>query len=239
MLPFASMALRLLALVVFCVVAAVVFWFALVHTVHQGALAVPDVRGSSLEEARRAAHDLGMDLRLEEPGVYSTSVALGGVADQRPHPGFQVKSGAVITVRLSLGSERVAVPDLEGESLQGAERALEQAGLEVGRTFAVDGQAGPDQVIASSPPTSIEVPPDSALDLLVNATPFRPIWVMPSLLSHDLAAIRTFCADNGLRIGQIHEVAYPGLASRIVLRQYPAAGSPLSRSDIISVWVSR
>jgi beta-lactam-binding protein with PASTA domain len=238
-LLFAAMAVRLLALVVFLCVAAVVFWFALVHTVHRGTLAVPDLRGSTLDEARTSAHDLGMEVRLEEPGVYSVSVPLGAIADQRPHAGFQVKSGAVVTVRLSLGSERVTVPDIRGESLQGAQRALEQAGLKLGGRFAVDGQGGPDQVIAGGPPTGTEVPPDSEVNLLVNVTPYRPIWVMPSLLSHSLDSIRRFCADNGLRIGQIHEVAYPGLAPGVVLRQYPAAGSPLSRSDIIAVWVSR
>ena len=233
------MAVRLFALVVFLAVAAVVFWFALVHTVHRGALAVPDLRGTSLEDARTAVHDLGLDVRLEEPGVYSASVPLGTVADQRPHPGFQVKAGAIVTVRLSLGNERVSVPDVRNESLQGAQRGLEQAGLETGGRYEVSGQAGPDQVIASGPPVGTEVPPGSAVDLLVNSTPYRPVWVMPSLLSNNLASIRRFCTDNGLRIGQVHEVAYPGVAAGLVLRQYPAAGSPLSRSDIISLWVSR
>ena len=77
------------------------------------------------------------------------------------------------------------------------------------------------------------------VDLLVNSSPRDELWVMPSLVSRNIGVIRRFCAAHGLRLGQIHEVAYPGLSSGLVLRQYPPAGSPLSRSDIISVWVSQ
>ena len=233
------MAARLLALAVFLPVSAVVFWFALVYTVHQGAMAVPDLRGATVEEARAVAHDLGMEVEIEDPGVFSASMPAGAVAAQRPHPGFQVKAGAKVTVRLSLGNERISVPDIHGESLQSALRGLEQLGLPVGARIGIDGHAGPDQVIATGPPIATEVPPGTEIDLLVNTTPHDQFWVMPSLMSRNVSVIRRFCSSYGLRLGQVHEVAYPGLSSGMVLRQYPPAGSPLSRSDIISVWVSR
>ena len=202
-------------------------------------MAVPDLRGATVEEARAVAHDLGMEVEIEDPGVFSASMPAGAVAAQRPHPGFQVKAGAKVTVRLSLGNERISVPDIHGESLQSALRGLEQLGLPVGARIGIDGHAGPDQVIATGPPIATEVPPGTEIDLLVNTTPHDQFWVMPSLMSRNVSVIRRFCSSYGLRLGQVHEVAYPGLSSGMVLRQYPPAGSPLSRSDIISVWVSR
>ncbi len=239
MVQFRLMVARVLALLVFLIVAAVAFWFALVTTVHHGAMAVPDLTGAAVDDARNLVHDLGIQLEVEEPGVFSTSVPAGTIAFQRPHPGYQVKSGARVVVRLSLGSERVAIPELYGESLQSALRRLEGIGLAVGARSAVDGHAGPDQVIATAPPIASEVAPGSRVDLLVNSSPHDAVWVMPSLLSHDAEGSRRFCAERGLRLGQVHEVDYPGLRSGLVLRQYPAAGSPVSRSDIISLWVSR
>ena len=233
------MAARLLALAVFLPVAGVVFWFALVYTVHQGAMAVPDLGGATVEEARSILHDLGMEVAVEDPGVFSMVIPAGAVAHQRPHPGFQVKAGAMVTVRLSLGSERIEVPAVHGESLQSALRGLDQLGLLIGARVSVDGHGGPDQVIATGPPVATLDPPGSTVDLLINATPRDDLWVMPSLMSRQIAAVRRFCVSFGLRLGQVHEVAYPGLATGMVLRQYPPAGSPVSRSDIISVWVSR
>ena len=239
MLKFATMAARLLALVIFLPVAGVAFWFALVYTVHQGAMAVPDLAGATIEEARTVVHDLGMEVAIEDPGVFSPSIPSGTIAVQRPHPGFQVKAGAKVTVRLSLGNERVAIPSLYGESLQSALRGLEQLNLPAGARITVDGYSGPDQVIATGPPVTTEVPPGTKVDLLINSSPHDELWVMPSLMSRNIDVIRRFCTAYGLRLGQIHEVAYPGLSAGLVLRQYPPAGSPLSRSDIISVWVSQ
>lgn len=239
MLKCAAMAARLLALAVFLPVSGVVFWFALVYTVHQGALAVPDLRGSTVEEARTVVHDVGMEIEIEEPGVFSGSIDVGAVAVQRPHAGFQVKAGAKVVVRLSLGNERIPVPDMYGESLQSALRRLEALSLPVGARLGINGYAGPDQVIATGPPVATEVPPGTTIDMLINTTPREELWVMPSLMSRNLSVIRRFCTAHGLRVGQIHEVNYPGLSSGMVLRQYPPAGSPLSRSDIISIWVSR
>lgn len=233
------MAARFLALAVFLPVSGIVFWFALVYTVHQGAMAVPDLGGATLEEARSILHDLGMEIEVEESGVFSAAIPAGAVALQRPHPGFQVKTGATVAVRLSLGNERVTIPDVSGESLQSALRGLDQLGLPVGARVAVDGHGGPDQVIATGPRMATQVAPGSRVDLLINTSPREEYWVMPLLMSRSMTTVRRFCTVNGLRLGQVHEVVYPGLSSGMVLRQYPPAGSPVSRSDIISVWVSQ
>jgi beta-lactam-binding protein with PASTA domain len=230
---------RLLAVVAFIAFAVVVFWNALVHTVHSGTLALPEFRGMTVEQAEQHAHDSGIELVVEEPGVFSAATPPGLIADQNPFPGFHVKVGSPVAVRLSLGSERTTIPELLGESLQGGLRGLEQVGLKPGRRIKLDGQGSGDRIIATDPRIGRETAPDSAIDLLINVTPAVDLWVMPSLLSRSQEATRRFCLNNQLRLGQIHQVAYPGLPRGLVLRQYPPAGSPLSRSDIITVWVSR
>jgi eukaryotic-like serine/threonine-protein kinase len=233
------MAMRLLLVAVFLISVGVVFWFAMVHTLHLGTLAVPDLRGIPVAEAERRGHDLGLSVENEAPGVFSASFPAGVVAAQEPYPGFHVKTGATIRVRLSRGNERLLVPDLHGQSLQAAEVGLEQAGLKVGRAARVHGELDGEAVVATDPASGSEVPPAAEVTLLINATPARQLWVMPSLLRRPLEEVRGFCLEHRLRLGQAHEVAYPGLGSGIVLRQYPPAGSQLSRSDIITVWVSR
>lgn len=233
------MASRVLVVVVACAVAAVTFWFALVHTLHMGTLAIPDLSGKTLDEAARSAHDLGLAVEVEEPGVYSASVEPGLIGAQEPYPGFHVKTGSKITVRLSLGSERVSLASLGGESVQGAELILEQLGLRLAGTAQVNGQGPGDVVIATDPPLGEEVPPGTEIKLLVNVTPARELWVMPSLVTLSSETVERFLRRAGLRLGQVHRVAYPGIAGGTVLRQYPPSGSPLSRSDIVTLWVSQ
>ena len=69
------------------------------------------IRGiETIRPVGRVANLVGMVVEIEDPGVFSASIPAGAVAVQRPHGGFQVKAGAKVTVRLSLGNERVAVP---------------------------------------------------------------------------------------------------------------------------------
>jgi serine/threonine-protein kinase len=230
---------RILAVLIGLACAGVVFWFALVHTVHSGTLDVPDLVGMSSVEAEQIAHDAGLVLEVVEPGVFSATAEPGTVAAQEPVAGFHVKTGAIVRVRLSLGSERVAVPPVAGESSQAAQRTLEQLGLDVGARARLLADGPPDSVIASAPPTTRELAPGEQVALLVNATPDHTVWVMPSLLSKRIELVERLCTANGLRLGQIHQVEYPGIQAGIVLRQYPPAGSPVTRSDILTVWVSR
>ncbi len=87
------MANRLLAASLFLLCAGVVFWFALVHTVHRGTLAVPDLVEKNLEEARQQVHDLGLEMMVEEPGVFS---AVG-------RPGSRRLPGAATRISRQIG----------------------------------------------------------------------------------------------------------------------------------------
>lgn len=230
---------RIAAVVLFGAATVVVGWSALVTAVHSGTLAVPDLRRMTPETARQQAHDLGLDLAVDEEGVFSASVPVGEIADQDPLPGFHVKTGSVVVVRPSLGGERVTVPPVAGESVQAAVGRLEQVGLVVGGRAIVHGEEAGEGVIGTSPPAGRDVPPGATVHLLVNATPRRPAWVMPSLLSSPAAEVSRLCRLHQLRLGQVHPVPYPGVPAGLVLRQYPPAGSPMRQSDIVAVWVSQ
>ncbi len=229
----------ILAAGVFAITAGLTFWFALVHTVHRGTVAVPELSGLSTDQAEKVCHDLGLALQVDPDGAVSEKVPVGRIAWQEPPAGFHLKGGSTVTVRASVGAAVAAVPPLEGVSLQAAVRDLEAEGLTPGQRFEVTGEAAGEAVVASSPPAGRRLPPGSEVVLLVNTQPARRLWVTPQFLGRAGDTVRSFCRTRGLRVGQIHEVEYPGVPPGLVLRQYPPAGSPLSRSDIISLWVSQ
>jgi beta-lactam-binding protein with PASTA domain len=225
--------------VVFFACGAFVFWQALVHTLHLGTIAIPDFRSLTTEEAEQIAHDVGLIIKIDEVGAFNVSIPAGLIAEQEPTAGYHVKTGSIVRVRSSLGNQRVTIPDLRGISVQAAQRDLEALGLKPGGQIRLHAHAIGDQVISTEPPIGFEVAPGSEVKLLVNVTPKRETWVMPSFLSRSVGNVRSFCRRNHLRLGHVHEVPYPGFAGGTILRQYPPAGSPLSRSDIITIWASR
>ena len=230
---------RVIIVGLFFLTAGVTGWFSLVYTVHLGTVSVPELRGLQEQIAESQAHDLGLVVEYEEIGVFSGTVAPGLIALQNPLPGFHVKTGSIVRVSRSLGDEQIRVPAVRGESPQAAIRALEAAGLKPGRRAEVFGQGGADSVLETTPAIDTTVLPDADIDLLTNRSPSQPLWVMPSLLTRQLTQVRMCCDRNRFRLGRIHEVDYPGITPGMVLRQYPPAGSPFSRSDIITLWISR
>lgn len=230
---------RLIIASLFILTAGVTGWFSLVYTVHLGTVSVPELRGLSDQDAEHQAHDLGLVVEFDETGVFCTTVAPGLVAAQNPLPGFHVKTGSIVRINRSLGDEQIQVPSIRGESPQAAIRALENAGLKPGLRAEILGQGGNDAILETEPAIDTTVLPETRVDLLTNRSPAQPLWVMPSLLSQPLTAVRVFCDRNRFRLGRIHEVDYPGITTGRVLRQYPPAGSPFSRSDIITLWISR
>jgi len=219
--------------------AGIVFWVSLVYTIHLGTVSVPDLVGKTAEEADALGHDRGLQVILEEGGVFNDSVKVGLIGAQRPPAGFHIKSGAEVHLRLSLGYKKTSVPDLGGLSLPAAVQKLEEAGLRVGRRMEISGQGAADVIIASNPTFGRILPPNEKVDILLNHLPMKQLWIMPRLLERPLAEVKAFAKKRHLRLGRLHEVEYPGYPPGIVLRQYPPAGLPLAPSDIISLWVSQ
>jgi len=230
---------RLTIAAVFFLTAGIVFWISLVFTIHLGTVSVPDLVGKTSEEAEALGHDRGLQVILEEGGVFNEAIGVGLIGAQQPPAGFHIKSGAEVHLRISLGHLKTSVPDLGGLSMPAAAQKLEEAGLRAGRRMEVSGQGAADVVIASNPAFGSILLPNQEVDILLNHLPHKQLWIMPRLLERPLAEVRLFAKKRHLRLGRLHEVEYPGYPANIVLRQYPPAGLPLAPSDIISLWVSR
>lgn len=224
---------------VFLASAGVMAWISLVYTVHLGTVSVPEFRGMPALQAQEAAHDLGLTLEVDVPGVFHPDIAPGDIAYQNPLPGFHLKAGSTVSVRLSMGTERLLVPPVIGQPPQAALGELERVGFSPGVRSEITGHSGAGAVAATQPATGTHAQPGQKVDILVNRPGDQRRWVTPNLVSQRLSVVRAFAAKHRIRIGHVHTVEYPGLPADVVLRQYPPAGSPLSRSDILTLWVSR
>ena len=99
---------------------------------NESVLTAPDVRGLSIEDARRLLAERGIQLQ-EDPPVFSTDVLKGAVAEQEPPPGSALQSGQTVFVKPSRGAAETDVATLawEGESAERARARLAEHGLNV------------------------------------------------------------------------------------------------------------
>lgn len=209
--------------------------------VRSGATRTPDLVGLGSDAATAALIDQGLVLvESEVEGQYSETVPAGHVARQRPSAGTLVKRGSRVEILLSLGPQRVPVPDLSGQALPSAQVALAAAGLPLGRTVSIFAPGSfPGAVVGQSPQPGAAVAPDESVDLLLALGGGRSErYLMPDLVYRDYEDVKRFFERRGFRFGSVRFEPYEGLAGGVILRQFPLAGHPFSQRDAVSLVVT-
>ncbi|MFF4797460.1 Stk1 family PASTA domain-containing Ser/Thr kinase [Streptomyces sp. NPDC001351] len=91
---------------------------------------VPDVTGEDLASAKSDLEGAGLTVKVASAQINS-EYDKGQVAAQTPAGDSQAADGDTVTLTLSKGPEMVEVPDVTGDSVDDAHKALEGAGFKV------------------------------------------------------------------------------------------------------------
>ncbi|WP_328959413.1 Stk1 family PASTA domain-containing Ser/Thr kinase [Kitasatospora purpeofusca] len=128
---------------------------------------VPGVLGKDRAEAERILDAAGMHGRITE--VYSESVPAGQVVAADPGVGTRSRKSDTVTLTVSRGPKRIAVPDLVGKPSAQAAPALAGAQLAAGTVTATFSDTVPEgSVISSSPAAGEQVAENTPVALVVS-----------------------------------------------------------------------
>ena len=130
----------------------------------------------NMDQAEATASLTAVGLRLEVGGEeYSETVAAGLIISADPAPGASAAVDSAVTVVLSRGPERYAVPDVRGQPLEAAKSAITGANLAVGIiTEDWDAEVPVGSVVSADPPIGDELRPGSLVDIIVSKGP-KPV----------------------------------------------------------------
>ena len=172
--------------------------------IHVREVKVPDFRGKTPAEARRIAEQSGLITQIET-NYFSPSVPEGKVLSQGPAPGTIVRRGWQVQLALSLGPQRVTIPQVVGESDRAAAISIAERGLQLSSTDNIP-LAGTTagQVIAQNPPanaTDISAP---KISLLVAQDPAPKSFVMPNFVGQQLESVTITLKDAGFTLGKVN-----------------------------------
>lgn len=95
---------------------------------------VPDLRTATLDTALARLAEESLMLVEAEP-QFSETVEAGRIIDQLPLPGDRIERDGTVTVTVSKGPDRRAVPVLENLTVGQAQAELEAVGLALGQVF--------------------------------------------------------------------------------------------------------
>ncbi|MFF6876570.1 MULTISPECIES: Stk1 family PASTA domain-containing Ser/Thr kinase [unclassified Streptomyces] len=127
---------------------------------------IPDVTGSDEADARSALTEAGLKVKIATERVNSSEYDKGQVVRQAPKSGGPAAEGDTVTLTLSKGPEMVEVPDVVGDSVEDATRALEGAGFQVDEDRGLLGLFG-DEVKSQSVDGGATAPKGSTITIKI------------------------------------------------------------------------
>jgi beta-lactam-binding protein with PASTA domain len=172
----------------------------------------------------------------------------GKIISQIPAAGMKVRRGWQVRVAQSLGPQRVAIPDVLGESGRAADLNIRRRGLDIGSVAYLQMPGmNADQVLAQNPPPNASGVSVPRLSLLVTSSSQTPAFVMPSFVGQTLGTVNLAVLDAGFHVGNVTVAAtlpdnpsitlvtppQPSPAS-IIVSQTPPAGMRVNAGATIN-----
>lgn len=118
----------------------------------EGMIAMIDLRGLTLEEARALLEEKEMDIVLKEgESVSSDDYEEEQIADQSVEKGDMIAPGSTVTVHISSGSGDIPIPNIAGDEYEDAKKILEELGFKVGSEYGESDTVPPECVISTKP----------------------------------------------------------------------------------------
>jgi serine/threonine-protein kinase len=199
--------------------------------------ATPGVIGLTQHAATVKLDHAGLDVKIGDPS-YSEDVPEGRVVGTDPAPGARVLDHGTVTLSISLGKERYAVPKVARMTVDQAQDALLRQHLTYGRSFLrYDDSAPRGMVLGSNPAAGHREPRGFQVDLVVSRGP-RPIHVRDWTGRSADRAVRVMRAQ-GLQVDTGDQQFSDSVPRGHVIAQDPVAGRVVHRGDTVSLTVSK
>jgi beta-lactam-binding protein with PASTA domain/tRNA A-37 threonylcarbamoyl transferase component Bud32 len=195
---------------------------------------VPNVVGMTEAEAADVLRAAGFRVELRPEA--SAEVAEGIVIRTSPAAGAELAQNEPVLVYVSAGTEPVLVPNVIGMPQAEAAAAIEDAGLAVGTvTTRPDTEAPAGEVIEQAPLSGVELPPGTAIDLVVSEGPEE--FELPDLANIEDNEAFQQLADLGLRPAQRLEESET-VPEGTVIRTEPEAGTLVMPDSTVTLVIS-
>ncbi len=193
--------------------------------------AVPDVAGSSREDAVATLEDVGL-VAGDVSEVFSQDVADGSVVEQATAPGQELRAGEPVDLVVSKGREPVDAPDLVGLARGEAETAAQDAGLrlEASEEFSDDVPEG--DVVSQQPDGGQSLFRGDTVTVTVSLGP--PLVEVPTLRGQQVGPARDALEQAGFAV-EVERVL--GGIFGTVRDQSPAGGSQQPRGSTVTLTV--
>jgi eukaryotic-like serine/threonine-protein kinase len=204
---------------------------AMQFAIHGREVTIPKLVAMTPFEAERAASASGLQVAIERQ-FYSADIPEGRIMTQIPPPGTKVRRGWMVRVAQSLGPQRVAIPDVTGQSERVAELNIRRRSLNLASIAQINlPDTSADQVVSQSPAANASGVAAPKISLLVSHGPQPASYVMPDLTGQPLGSAKLALQDAGLHVGRVELVSASSSGAAVVSS---GASEPSTASMIVT-----
>jgi beta-lactam-binding protein with PASTA domain/tRNA A-37 threonylcarbamoyl transferase component Bud32 len=193
---------------------------------------VPDVAGLATSTAATELRNLGFQVKIGNPQV-DNQVPKGEAARTVPGSGSHALNGATITVIPSAGPRMILVPNVTGQAVANAQKALQAAGLTPG---AVQQETSPtvpqNEVISTDPAAGTSWPQTKPVKLTVSAG-----IGLPDFSGQPRQVAEQWLQQHQLQV-QEQQQNSTSQPQDNVIKQSPAANSPITQGEVVTLYIS-
>ncbi len=213
-------------------IAAIVLAIVLTSDSSPKQVAVPDVVGLTEASAQKTLEAKGFSTDTKEK---TSSKKVGTVLAQDPAALEKADEGSTITLTVSRGPGKKAIPDVAGQGQNAAQQTLEAAGFKVTKTTQSSDTVSKNRVIATDPKAGTKATAGSTVQLVVSTGPKQV--AVPNVVGSQIDDARSQLSAKGFGASTTQQVSdqEPGT----VLSQDPAGGATAAPGATISLVVAK
>lgn len=197
---------------------------------------VPNVLNVSLEEAQTLITDRGLKVAAEPKSQFSETVPANMVLAATPGPGDRILPGHEVSLVVSSGAERFAVPDVTNQSQGDATATLGTIPVQVVPSQASDDSVPSGNVIRTDPPVGTQVKRDQVITLYVSTGP--PVIAVPDVVGRTQTDAESALTATGFTPSVAQEYSET-IAAGVVIRQSPDGSTNAVKFSTVTIVVSR
>jgi serine/threonine-protein kinase len=237
--PLLSQALRIsLISLGFVFLACIIVVFAVLPRHIRGkAIEVPNVVNMPIAESRSVLSGLQLN-PVVDVRRFSNTVPENHIILQSPQAGMKIKIGGKVGLVVSLGRDKVNVPDMIGRKDDEAESLLSDLGLRVGLRTHTYSERSKGVVISHDPPYKSVAARGDPVDLLISDGVYPEMLVMGDLVGIPREESERLIRNSGLIVGEVSFRESPDIEPGLVVSQSPESGSAIRAGDRVDIVIS-
>ncbi len=198
---------------------------------------VPNFDGMLIEEAMEKSYTLGFAMEVVET-QYSDDYAIDTVIQQDYEEGDTIYVGDEVKVSVSLGSDKIEVPSVEGMSLNEALDVFANLPFNIEEIYVYDDENPINDIVEQTPKSGAKVQVGSEITLLISKGKEETLVTVPDVEGKTERTAKSSITNSGLKVGTVLTSHSDTVEEGNVISQTITAGTEVAPNTSMNIVVS-